>query len=250
MPVPPFRHPPGRAKRGTGGPSGAEGDLFTQAVWTTGAPDSFALPRAAGSPGLRRDGAACRRMTKGMGATRLFAGHPHCTIHSCNAVEVMLLSGSVGGLSLWPWAESGHAHIKIIDLTNLCRVDSRKSSAHAITVRNAFHNQRDGETSLGTNPRLQSSSHGPLDSFIDESTETIRQRLVWMSFFESRECLLTRPQRPIRCGFDVELMHLKRDALGGGVRSNSKCPKVSVTSAEADDEEVDRRANFARVTRS
>jgi hypothetical protein len=89
-----------------------------------------------------------------------------------------------------------------------------------------------------------------LDSFIDESTETIRQRLVWMSFFESRECLLTRPQRPIRCGFDVELMHLKRDALGGGVRSNSKCPKVSVTSAEADDEEVDGSANFARVTRS
>jgi hypothetical protein len=31
----------------TGGPSGAEGDLFTQTVL-----DSFALSRAAGSPGL------------------------------------------------------------------------------------------------------------------------------------------------------------------------------------------------------
>ena len=43
----------------TGGPSGAEGDLCRQ-----GARDSFALSRAAGSPGLRRY-AARRRMTKG-----------------------------------------------------------------------------------------------------------------------------------------------------------------------------------------
>jgi hypothetical protein len=47
----------------TGGPSGAEGDLFVQAVSSGGALGSFALARAAGSPGLRRF-AACRRMTK------------------------------------------------------------------------------------------------------------------------------------------------------------------------------------------
>ena len=43
----------------TGGPSGAEGELFRQGVR-----DSFALMRAAGSPGQRREDAACRRMTK------------------------------------------------------------------------------------------------------------------------------------------------------------------------------------------
>ncbi len=47
----------------TGGPGGAEGDLFSQAELSGGAPDNFALARAAGSPGLRRF-AACRRMTK------------------------------------------------------------------------------------------------------------------------------------------------------------------------------------------
>jgi len=49
MPLSLFRHPPGRAQRGTGGPSGAEGDLRAAAER-----GSFALPRAAGSPGLRR----------------------------------------------------------------------------------------------------------------------------------------------------------------------------------------------------
>ena len=44
--------------------SGAEGDLFRQAVVSSGPLDSFALARAAGSPGLRGC-AACRRMTKG-----------------------------------------------------------------------------------------------------------------------------------------------------------------------------------------
>ncbi|WP_156376868.1 MULTISPECIES: hypothetical protein [unclassified Brevundimonas] len=48
----------------TGGPGGAEGDLFTHAgLWLVCG--RVALARAAGSPGLRREGAACRRMTKG-----------------------------------------------------------------------------------------------------------------------------------------------------------------------------------------
>ena len=38
-------------RSGTGGPSGAEGDLSTQVVVNGGAPDSVALSRAAGSPG-------------------------------------------------------------------------------------------------------------------------------------------------------------------------------------------------------
>ena len=50
----------------TGGPSGAEGDLFRQAVVKSGTLDRVALPRAAGSPGLRRS-AACRRMTTARG---------------------------------------------------------------------------------------------------------------------------------------------------------------------------------------
>ena len=48
----------------TGGPSGAEGDLFGQDVGSIGVRNRFALSRAAGSPGLRREDAACRRMTK------------------------------------------------------------------------------------------------------------------------------------------------------------------------------------------
>ena len=44
-----FRHP-GGAKR-TPGPSGAGGDLFTQAVSSSSAPDRVALARAVGSPG-------------------------------------------------------------------------------------------------------------------------------------------------------------------------------------------------------
>ena len=50
----------------TGGPSGAGGDLFRQAVVNSGASDRFALSRAAGSPGLRGC-AARRRMTKERG---------------------------------------------------------------------------------------------------------------------------------------------------------------------------------------
>jgi hypothetical protein len=50
-----------RGEAETGGPSGAEGDLFRQAISTRSAPDSFALTRAAGSSGLRR----LRRLAEG-----------------------------------------------------------------------------------------------------------------------------------------------------------------------------------------
>jgi hypothetical protein len=43
-----------RGEAETGGPSGAEGDLFRQAVANGGAPDRVALSRAPGSSGLRR----------------------------------------------------------------------------------------------------------------------------------------------------------------------------------------------------
>jgi hypothetical protein len=48
-----YRHP-SASEAETGEPSGAEGDLFRQAVVNSGAPDGFALSRAAGSSGLRR----------------------------------------------------------------------------------------------------------------------------------------------------------------------------------------------------
>jgi hypothetical protein len=53
----------------TGGPSGAEGDLFRQAVGSSSTPYRVALSRAAGSPGLRGC-AACRRMTMAGDASR------------------------------------------------------------------------------------------------------------------------------------------------------------------------------------
>jgi hypothetical protein len=48
----------------TGGRSGAGADLFRHDVGSGGVRDSVLLSQAAASPGLRREGAACRRMTR------------------------------------------------------------------------------------------------------------------------------------------------------------------------------------------
>ena len=60
-----FRHPPASAAR-PGDPAAPQATC-SGAMAADCAPDRFALTRAAGSPGLRRAGAACRRMTKGEG---------------------------------------------------------------------------------------------------------------------------------------------------------------------------------------